>query len=150
MKKAMHLTAVVILLTVNVPAWAGPKEDINAAYNTWAAALSSGKADNVVNLYADDAVLLATLAEKPIVNQSQRLEYFKTLVSKHEMKVELTELHTRLLDDDNAVLSGLYTFSFKDGDKTTSIPARFTFVYEKERGKWMIVEHHSSKVPHIK
>jgi len=45
------------------------------------------------------------------------------------------------------VISGLYTFSFEEDGKMVSIPARFSFVYEKENGKWLIVEHHSSKVP---
>ena len=33
---------------------------------------------------------------------------------------------------------------FDDGS-TTRVPARFTFVYEKENGHWLIANHHSSK-----
>ena len=33
-----------------------------------------------------------------------------------------------------------------EGDEVT-IPARFSFTYRLEGGKWMIVDHHSSRVP---
>jgi len=52
-----------------------------------------------------------------------------------------------VLDEDHALVSGLYTFRVNEGGAPVVIPARYSFVYEKDDGKWMIVEHHSSKVP---
>ena len=44
--------------------------------------------------------------------------------------------------------TGLYTFSCKNPDgSSTSVPARFTFVFEKHGGSWLIANHHSSKDP---
>jgi hypothetical protein len=46
-----------------------------------------------------------------------------------------------------AINTGYYTFSFtKDGEAKT-IPARYSFVYLKRDGRWMIVDHHSSAMP---
>jgi hypothetical protein len=46
-----------------------------------------------------------------------------------------------------AINTGYYTFSYvKDGQPRT-IPARYSFVYVKQGGKWLIVDHHSSAMP---
>lgn len=139
------------LLSLATPAFAGEKDEVETAFATWRAALSSGKAENVVNLYAKDAVLLATLEDKPITNQRGRTKYFEGLVKRPEIKATVDSEYVRLLDEDDAVVSGIYTFSFKDTEKneTVKIPARYSFVFEKEKesGTWMIVEHHSSKLP---
>jgi len=134
-------------LTLSSPAFAGEKEEVDAAFANWRQALSSGKAENVVNLYDKDAILLATLAAKPLTTQKQRTEYFSSLTAKPKLAATVNEKYIRLLDEDDAVVSGIYTFSFEQDGKKVEIPARFSFVYEKENGKWMIVEHHSSKVP---
>lgn len=121
--------------------------EVDKAFAEWREALSNGKAENVVKLYDKDAILLATLAAKPITTQEGRTEYFTKLTSKSKLTATVDEEHIKLLDADNAVVSGLYTFSFEENGSKLEIPARYSFVYEKVKGKWVIVEHHSSKVP---
>lgn len=123
------------------------KKEVESAFAAWRTALSSGKAAPIVALYADDAVLLATLANQPITTQKERTKYFEGLTAKPELKATVNEEIVRVLDEDDAIVSGVYTFSFKDGEKTVSIPARYSFVFDKIDGKWIIVEHHSSKMP---
>ena len=49
---------------------------------------------------------------------------------------------------DLVVAGGAYTFSdVKDGVATNVRPARFTFVFRRSGDRWLIVEHHSSRVP---
>ncbi len=126
---------------------ADEKAEVEKAFADWRQALSSGKSENVVKLYDPSAILLATLAEKPITDQKERTDYFDKLTAKPKLMATVNEDHIRLLDENSAVVSGLYTFSFEENGNKVSIPARYTFVYEKENGRWMIVEHHSSKVP---
>lgn len=147
MKKTLLTLSILSVLAIQTPAWAGEKEEVDAAFASWRTALSSGKAENVVKLYDKDAILLATLAAKPLTTQEQRTKYFTGLTSKPKLTATVNEKHIRLLDEDNAVVSGIYTFSFEEAGKTVEIPARYSFVYEKNNGNWMIVEHHSSKVP---
>jgi uncharacterized protein (TIGR02246 family) len=123
------------------------RSEVKAAFAAWRDALAGGKAAPVVALYAKDAVLLATLANTPITTQAARTEYFTTLTAKPKLKATVNDEFVRLLDEDDAVISGIYTFSFEDAGKTVSIPARYTFVYKKLDGAWKIVEHHSSKMP---
>ncbi|NBX02566.1 MAG: SgcJ/EcaC family oxidoreductase [Alphaproteobacteria bacterium] len=147
MKKLLATAAFIALASTS--AFAGEKEEVNAAFTNWRKALSSSKAENVVKLYDKDAILLATLAAKPLTTQEQRTEYFSKLTAKPKLTATVDEEHIKLLDEDNAVVSGLYTFRFEEAGKTVEIPARYSFVYEKENGQWMIVEHHSSKVPQL-
>lgn len=130
-----------------IPSQAETKKEVTAAFAAWRTALSGGKAAPIVDLYTNDALLLATLANEPITNQKERTKYFENLTAKPELKVTVNKEIIRVLDEDDATVSGVYTFSFKDGDKTVSIAARYSFVFDKIDGKWMIVEHHSSQMP---
>jgi uncharacterized protein (TIGR02246 family) len=147
MKKTLLTLTLLTAVSFSTQAWAGEKEEVQDAFKGWTNALSSGKAENVVNLYDKNAMLLATLNPTPIKDQQGRTEYFKKLTAKPKLKADVTEENIRLLDENSAVVSGLYTFSFEQDGKKVEVPARYTFVFEKEKDKWMIVEHHSSKVP---
>lgn len=78
-------------------------------------------------------------------NRDQITQYFETEFLPKKPQGTITESHVRILDDQNATHSGNYRFSLtdKDGGKS-EVDARFTYVYEKIDGRWLIVEHHSS------
>ena len=47
-----------------------------------------------------------------------------------------------------AIVSGAYTFSdIRDGVATNVRPSRFSFVFRRDSDRWLIVDHHSSRVP---
>jgi uncharacterized protein (TIGR02246 family) len=120
---------------------------VQAAYKEWRDALSSGKPEQIVGLYDDDAVLVATLANEPITTDEGRLAYFTKLMKKKNLKVTPQSEIIRFEGSDIAINTGLYTFSFTQNGKKVKVPARFTFVYEKDDGKWEIEDHHSSMLP---
>jgi uncharacterized protein (TIGR02246 family) len=124
------------------------KTEVQGAFQTWQKSLSGKDAQKVVALYDQDAVLLATLHNDPITTQEQRTQYFEGLVKKPDMAVTIQQEDVRVLDENTAIISGVYTFSFKDAEKTAHIPARYSFVYEKNSaGQWLIENHHSSMLP---
>ncbi len=131
----------------DTPKTGNEKAEVKEAFAAWRAALSGGDAQKVVDLYDDNAVLLATLNNDPIVTQSARLKYFEGLVTKKDMKATVDEEMIRVLDSNTVMVNGVYTFSFEENGKVTKIPARYTYVFEKENDAWMIVVHHSSKLP---
>ena len=122
------------------------KAEIQQAFATWLKAVSTGSSDAVVKLYAKHAVLLPTIS--PVVANSPALRkaYFDDFTAKPELKGTVGEEHIRVFGN-TAVNSGLYTFTYKDGDNTVSVPARFSFVYRKTPQGWLIIDHHSSKLP---
>lgn len=125
------------------------RSNVEQAFSAWRTALSGKNPEEIVKLYSDDSVLLATLAKKPLTDQKSKMAYFTKLMEKPDLSVKVDEEHFRILDQNNAVISGLYTFSYEEAGKNVNIPARFTFVYKNIDGAWMIVEHHSSKVPEM-
>jgi len=46
-----------------------------------------------------------------------------------------------------AINTGFYTRTAQQDGKPVQSPARFSFVYEKRGGQWLIVNHHSSAFP---
>ena len=69
------------------------------------------------------------------------------LMKKKNLKVTPQSEIIRFEGSDIAINTGLYTFSFTQNGKKVKVPARFTFVYEKDDGKWEIEDHHSSMLP---
>ena len=143
-----HLPAIAgLVFAVASPAFAGDKEDIAQSTRDWADAMSARDADRVYALYAPDAVLWGTRSPTVRATPDKVREYFgvlKTVPSTY--KATLGEQHIRV-HGDMAMNTGYYTFSQVDDGKEVLRPARFSFVYRKAGGKWLIVDHHSSVVP---
>lgn len=151
MKKIGIIFILISAILLQSFAFANEIQEIKAAFTTWQEALASGRAENVVQLYDKEAVLLATLDPIPLTTQASRNVYFKKLTSIPKIKVTLDKIYLRLLDPNNATINGLYTFSYEDKHHhLIMLPARFTIVYQKENNQWMIVAHHSSKLPQVK
>jgi uncharacterized protein (TIGR02246 family) len=109
----------------------------------WNAALASGNPDAVTELYAEDAVLLPTVSNQVRHNHDEIRDYFVSFLAK-KPQGEINESNIRFLGRDVVINSGVYTFSFANGDVVT---ARFTYLYRKVGGEWKIAEHHSSAMP---
>jgi hypothetical protein len=55
--------------------------------------------------------------------------------------------HRVQLFGDVAVNTGYYILNTHRDGALVLLPARFTFVYQRRDGAWLIVEHHSSARP---
>ena len=73
-------------------------------------------------------------------------DYFKSSPSQPNARVELGEFKVRVWGD-AAASTGSYTFTDMRDGQTVRRPARFSFVFHRQDGRWMIVDHHSSSVP---
>ncbi|MGL5835964.1 MAG: SgcJ/EcaC family oxidoreductase [Waterburya sp.] len=121
-------------------------KNIEALGSDWGTALASGDANQVTALYDGEAVLLATFNDE-LDTSDEIKNYFIGLTQKPDLQVVFNNQNVRVLDDNTATNSGLYTFSYTENGKTVEVPARYTFLYEKKGESWMIVEHHSSIRP---
>ncbi len=117
--------------------------EILELFAEWNRSLATGDAVKVDANYARDAVLIPTLSNEIRHTPAGRILYFKDEFLPKEPSGKIDK-HYLKCSGDIAINSGLYTFTFGDGTKAR---ARYTFVYQKRDGKWLIIEHHSSKMP---
>ena len=121
-------------------------EMIAEAMKDWEHGFSSNAIENILALYAEDACLWGTLSPVQRTGSAAIRDYFEQAFVYQNRKVIFNSTCIRCYDD-MAVSSGAYTFSFdRDGEKQV-IPSRFSLVYARLDGKWLIVEHHSSAMP---
>jgi uncharacterized protein (TIGR02246 family) len=121
------------------------KEEIAQLFDKWNAALQTGKAEEVVKLYAPDAILLPTVSNKVRHNHEEIKDYFvHFLENKPVGKINEQNIRTY---GDVAINSGVYTFTLTKQGKPSEVRARYTFVYHRQGDRWLIVEHHSSMMP---
>jgi uncharacterized protein (TIGR02246 family) len=122
------------------------QQEIAALFDEWNAALATGNPEEVADLYAPDAVLLPTLSPEIRTTRAGIVDYFAHLLPSKPQAVITEEIIT-VLDRDDAINTGLYTFTLTQNGVQQQVPARYTFVYQRTNGEWLIVNHHSSVVP---
>ena len=117
-------------------------DDILALFDEWNHALQSGDPKQVAALYEADAILLPTVSNQVRHNHPEIEDYFVLFLA-NGPSGKIDESNVRIFGD-IAINSGVYTFTFKDG---ASVQARFTYVYKWNGQRWLIAEHHSSRMP---
>jgi len=147
MSRVMHLVVWFLILGSPSFTMAGPKEDVAAATQAWADAMTGHDVDRVLALYDSDAVLWGTRSPALRDTPAALREYFNILRTvPPSYKAVLGEQRVRIYGD-IAINTGTYTFSEVRDGKEIVRPARFSFVYWNRGGRWFIVDHHSSAVP---
>lgn len=120
-------------------------QEIAALFDRWNNSLKTRNPVKVNANYSDNAILLATISNKPRVNSAERIDYFKDFLTKHP--VGKIDSRTIKIGCNKAIDTGLYTLTLKDGKK---VHARYTFTYRWDGHKWLISSHHSSALPEKK
>ncbi|NQZ47897.1 MAG: SgcJ/EcaC family oxidoreductase [Erythrobacter sp.] len=119
--------------------------EIGGLFDQWNAALQTCDPDQVVALYADDAILLPTLSNDVRHNHAEIRDYFVHFLQKKPFGT-IDQSNIRDLGD-VAVHSGVYTFALTADGETSHAQCRFTYVYARSGDGWKIIEHHSSLMP---
>lgn len=121
-------------------------QEVKALFGEWNAALATLDPLKVADRYAPNAVLLPTVSNKVRADRAGIVDYFQHFLENHP-RGEITESHVAVLDEDDAIDAGTYRFFLTTDGVQRTVDARYTFVYEKIDGKWLIVNHHSSAMP---
>jgi uncharacterized protein (TIGR02246 family) len=121
-------------------------EQVTAVTAAWRAAYDSRDPARITAMYAPDAALWGTTAKTVAADPSAIAEYFKNAPKSPNARVTFGEQYVRVYGD-VAVNTGYYTFTNVRDGKPVSTPARFTLVFRNIDGKWIIVAHHSSRIP---
>ena len=130
------------------PSKAPSKAQVHALFDRWNTRLQTGDPEKVADLYAPDAVLLPTLSPEVRTTHAGIVDYMEHFLAKNPSGEEIQSV-VKVLDPRTAIDTGVYRFTFHNADGTTSstADARYTFVYEKRHGEWLIINHHSSLMP---
>lgn len=119
---------------------------VAAALRAWADAFNRRDPEKLLPLYAPDAVFWGTTSPTLRDTPAAIREYFSNMGANPQTRVTLGESRIRAFGD-LAIATGAYVFTGVRDGQPTATPARFTFVFRREDGRWPIVEHHSSAVP---
>ena len=122
------------------------QDEIAGLFDQWNAALATGDPEKVADLYAPNAVLLPTLSNQIRTNRAEIVDYFTHFLQSKPRGTIDREIIT-VIDPQTAINTGTYTFTLTQDGQPQNVQARYTFVYQKENGNWLIVNHHSSKMP---
>ncbi|MEV0373720.1 SgcJ/EcaC family oxidoreductase [Streptomyces sp. NPDC050636] len=124
------------------------EKEIAALFKLWNAALATGDPEAVADRYTPDAVLLPTQSGKVRAGRAEIVDYFGHFL-RYKPVGKILESHITVLDDENAIDSGIYEFTLTDEatHQLSTVLARYSFTYQLRSGEWKIVNHHSSVVP---
>jgi uncharacterized protein (TIGR02246 family) len=101
----------------------------------------------VTKLFTKDAVLLATVSNKPRLNHTEINDYFVGFLKNNPVGTIRTS--TYKMGCNTAARLGTWTFSFTDAvtGAKTDVQARYSFMYRMEDGVWKVDHLHSSMMP---
>lgn len=123
-------------------------ERIAAATAAWVDAFNKRDTAGIVALYDAEAVLWGTSAQRMAAGPAAIAEYYKNLDAPQRSPVTASIGEQRIrVYGDTAIDSGTYTFWIVRDGKQEPVPARYSLVYRNRDGKWLIVDHHSSRLP---
>jgi uncharacterized protein (TIGR02246 family) len=143
-------TFISLALMTSVTAFAGPKEDALAAYQKFFEAFTTDNHEQMVRLFAPDALFYGTRSTELVSTPQGVREYFVTALSGTRGAVKATPFEqTALVLSDNVVaISGKWQSErTTDGKMVTAGPSRNTVVMQKRGDRWLIVQFHNSPTP---
>lgn len=120
---------------------------IDGQFQRFSASWATGNPGKVAALFARDAVLLATVSNKPRTSPAEIRDYFEHfLVSRPVARIDSS---TTRIGCNMATRVGTWSITLTDPKthKKSEVQARYSFVYMFDRGQWWIDHLHSSKMP---
>ncbi len=121
------------------------RAQVAAATAEWISTFNTRDAKRIAALYAPDGILWGTVSKTIRTTPEEILEYFQeSAANRPQLRMFLGEHHVRLFGD-IATNSGYYTSRNPVDGKEVVTPLRFSFTYRREGGRWVIVNHHSSR-----
>lgn len=155
--KKMMISAALAAAIITVPAQAKTKKSMQCAVVTQAQvdglftdfnnAWATKDPATVTSLFTKDAVLLATVSNKPRTNHAEIQDYFVSFLK--GSPVGTINSSTFKMGCNNISRLGTWTVTLTDAatGAKTDVKARYSFIYRLEDGKWKIDHLHSSMMP---
>jgi uncharacterized protein (TIGR02246 family) len=149
MRTLRSISLALLVAGISQAVGAAPAEDVHARFEEWISTFNSHDADRLSLLYDQEARLLSTGGnEKPIDGRETIRVYFTPFLRRGDM-VAFDHDDAIKVFDNIAVETGYYHFNIFPDGKPDIWVARYTFVFERKNGSWMILHQHSSRVPNL-
>ena len=145
-----HVAATLACLLFCTPVLAGPREEALAAYQKFFESFTTDNHDQIVRLFAADALFYGTRSTELVANHEGIRQYFVTALSGKRGAVKATpfEQTALVLSDTVVAISGKWQSErTSDGKMVTAGPSRNTVVLQKRGDRWLIVQFHNSPTP---
>ena len=123
-------------------------ENPKTTLNLWISRVNELAVEDLLDLYAENAVLLPTFSNDLLTDKAGIRDYFEELIRQQGIEVSVDEesIVTQSFSDSLQAISGIYRWRFGGGDEAVGIEARFTFVLDLSLSS-PILHHHSSQLP---
>lgn len=155
MKKIL-LSAVTLMATIGLATTAHAKSERCAVVTkpqveSWFTAFNSAWATKqpatVTSLFTKDAVLLATVSNKPRATPAEIEDYFVKFLK--GSPVGTINSSTIKIGCNSIARVGTWTVGLTDASTgaKSDVKARYSFIYKRENGQWKIDHLHSSMMP---
>jgi uncharacterized protein (TIGR02246 family) len=139
-----------IALLICAPVLAGPKEDALAAYQKFFDAFTTDNHDQIVRLFAPDALFYGTRSTELVTTPEGIRQYFVAALTGTRGSVKATpfEQTALVLSDSVVAISGKWQSErTSEGKMVTAGPSRNTVVMQRRGDRWLIVQFHNSPTP---
>ena len=123
------------------------RDTIEAQFSRFNDSWQTGDPDKVTSLFLPDAVLLATVSNKPRTTHAEIRDYFNHFL--RSQPIAKIDTSTVRLNCNTATRVGTWTITLTDPKthKKSDVHARYSFVYKFDDGQWWIKHLHSSLMP---
>lgn len=145
-----RIALMLISLLICAPVLAGPKEDALAAYQKFFDAFTTDNHDQIVRLFAPDALFYGTRSTELVTTPEGIRQYFVAALTGTRGSVKATpfEQTALVLSDSVVAISGKWQSErTSEGKMATAGPSRNTVVMQKRGDRWLIVQFHNSPTP---
>jgi uncharacterized protein (TIGR02246 family) len=120
---------------------------VDGLFTEFNSAWATKNPDTVTSLFTRDAVLLATVPNKPRTNPAEIRDYFVGFLK--GSPVGTINSSSYKMDCNSVARLGTWTVTLTDAatGAKNDVKARYSFIYKMEDGKWKIDHLHSSMMP---
>jgi uncharacterized protein (TIGR02246 family) len=146
-----RLILIVACLAFPFSTFAGPKEDAQAVFDKFLTAFTAANVDDVVGLFAPDALVWGTTMRDLGTTPEAVRQYFSGISNykPDQRKASAAGPYSALVLSDNTVLvSGMWQIEqVVDGKSTLGAPLRISIAVVKRGDRWLIAQFHNSPRP---
>lgn len=114
----------------------------------WMDCVNKGDVNALLDIYADNAVLIPTFSNRLLKSKESLRGYFEKLGSKEELSIALHEktIITQDIGENLHTISGIYNWRFSVEGEVLNFEARFDYLIDLKNDS-PILHHHSSQIP---